>query len=109
MTKIFTFSFEVLSGHAKKCPIVKIQKNLPPSLKSFPYNNSRHLTSFGMKGVKKQSNILNMENVKLESMVDTISFMLWRRNSMAGWMMNFQSNKTICWTGFGHFFSKSKV
>ena len=43
-----------------------------------------HLTSLGMKGVKKQSNILNMENVKLESMVDTISFMLCRRNSMAG-------------------------
>ncbi len=42
------------------------------------------LTSFGMKGWKKQSIIFNMENVRLESIVGTISFMFPRRNSMAG-------------------------
>ena len=43
------------------------------------------LTSRGLKGSKKQSIILMRLNVKLLSMVGTISFMLRRRNSIDGY------------------------
>ena len=42
------------------------------------------VTSLGMKGVKKQSRILRSENTSCPSTVSTISFMLFRRNLMAG-------------------------
>ena len=56
--------------------------------KAHIYLSINSFTSLGIKGVKKQSSIFIRENVKLPSLVGTISFRLLLNNFMLGWKMH---------------------